>query len=77
MTGTVRWFDNAKGYGFITSDDDKDKDIFVHFSDVDDSLKGLDNRKNLKENQRVEFETIQGSRGPDSLKAIGVRALGD
>lgn len=51
-TGTVKWFNTTKGYGFITPDSGTDRDIFVHISVVLDS--GLEA---LNENQKVEFET--------------------
>ncbi|MFM0140501.1 cold-shock protein [Caballeronia grimmiae] len=56
-TGTVKWFNDAKGYGFITSDDG-DGDIFAHFSEI-----RADGYKSLAENQRVTFEIRQGPKG--------------
>lgn len=50
VQGTVRWFSNARGYGFVAPDDGG-KDIFVHYSNIQ-----MDGYKTLKENQRVEFE---------------------
>lgn len=50
LTGTVRWFSNARGYGFIAPDDGS-KDIFVHYSNID-----MDGYKTLKEEQKVQFE---------------------
>jgi len=55
-TGTVKWFSNQKGYGFITTDEGKD--IFVHFSAVDG-----DGYKTLEEGQKVEFEVTTGPKG--------------
>jgi len=55
--GTVKWFNNSKGYGFI-SDDIEHKDIFAHFSSVE-----MDGYKTLKRGQRVEFELIDGPKG--------------
>ena len=53
LTGKVKWFDDQKGYGFITSDDEG-KDIFVHFSAIKE---GDENgHKTLKEGQAVQFE---------------------
>ena len=63
-TGTVKWFNSTKGYGFITADDGTD--VFVHYSDVQG-----DGFKTLEEGQTVEFETTQGPKGP---KAANVRA---
>jgi CspA family cold shock protein len=54
--GTVKWFNDAKGYGFITSDDGKD--IFVHFSAIEG-----DGFKTLSEGQRVSFEVTQSAKG--------------
>ena len=56
-TGTVKWFDDAKGYGFITPDEGG-KDLFVHFS----ALSG-DGFKTLAEGAKVEFESVEGSKG--------------
>lgn len=56
-TGTVRWFDSGKGYGFITPDDGS-ADLFAHYSQINAS--GF---KTLDENQKVEFEVTQGQKG--------------
>ena len=56
-TGTVKWFNNAKGYGFVTPDE-SDQDVFIHFSSID-----MDGYKTLKEGQRVEFEMEEGPKG--------------
>ncbi len=56
-TGIVKWFNNAKGYGFVTPDDGE-QDIFVHFSAID-----MEGYRTLKEGQRVEFEVEQGPKG--------------
>lgn len=56
-TGTVKWFNPEKGFGFI-SQDDGGPDVFVHFS----AIKGGGYR-NLEENQKVDFETTQGPKG--------------
>jgi len=55
--GVVKWFNNAKGYGFVTPDDGEN-DIFVHFSAVE-----MDGYKTLKEGQRVHFEVHEGPKG--------------
>jgi len=57
-TGTVKWFNDAKGFGFITPDDGG-KDLFVHFSSI--QAGGF---KSLKENDKVQFEVAQGPKGP-------------
>ncbi|MDD2772363.1 MAG: cold shock domain-containing protein [Elusimicrobiales bacterium] len=61
--GKVKWFNNQKGYGFITPEDGS-KDLFVHYS----SISG-DGYKSLTEGQEVEFETADSDKGP---KAINV-----
>ncbi|WP_138413903.1 cold-shock protein [Sinomonas gamaensis] len=65
-TGTVKWFNGEKGFGFIAPDDNSD-DIFVHFSAIE--AKGF---RELHEGQKVEFESQQGPKG---LQAAKVRAL--
>ena len=56
-TGTVKWFNDSKGYGFLTRDDGE-KDVFVHHSA---SKRGL---KSLAEGEKVEFDVVQGQKGP-------------
>jgi len=56
-TGTVKWFNDAKGYGFITPDDGSE-DLFAHFSAIQ-----MDGFKTLKEGQKVRFEVTQGPKG--------------
>ncbi len=65
-TGTVKWFSDQKGYGFIKPDDGG-KDLFVHYSNVEG-----DGFKTLQEDQKVEYEATQGQKGPE---ATGVRPL--
>lgn len=56
MTGTVKWYDEVKGYGFVLTDDGKD--IFVHRSGIKDPSRGLETE------QTVEFEIKEGQKGP-------------
>jgi cold shock protein len=65
-TGTVKWFNGEKGYGFIAQDGGG-PDVFVHFSAIEGS-----GYRNLEENQAVEFEITQGPKGP---QAEQVRAV--
>lgn len=65
-SGTVKWFNDDKGYGFITPDDGS-KDLFVHHSNI--QMGGF---KSLKDGQRVEYEPAQGKKGPE---ATNVSAL--
>ncbi len=58
-TGTVKWFDSTKAFGFIKPDEG-DKDIFVHQTDLVDG--------SINENDKVEFETEDGPRGPKAIK---------
>ena len=57
MKGTVKWFNAAKGYGFITPE--SGEDVFVHFSAIQ-----MDGYKSLKEGQKVSFDVTQGQKGP-------------
>jgi len=56
-TGTVKWFNNAKGYGFIRPDDGGD-DIFAHYSTIE-----MEGYKSLKAGQEVSFDTFEGPKG--------------
>lgn len=60
-TGTVKWFDDGKGFGFITPDHGG-KDLFAHFSEI----RTDDGFKRLAETQRVQFEVTQGKKGPQA-----------
>ncbi len=59
LKGTVKWFNNAKGYGFIGRD--SGPDVFVHYSAI-----SADGYKSLQEGDVVEFEIIQGQKGPQA-----------
>ncbi len=65
-TGTVKWFNSEKGYGFIQQDDGPD--VFAHFSAIQAT-----GYRSLEENQRVEFEVVQGPKGPqaDQIRVVG------
>jgi CspA family cold shock protein len=65
-TGTVKFFNNDKGYGFITQE--SGPDVFVHFSNIEG-----DGYKTLEEGQKVEFEVAPGRKGDE---ATGVRVIG-
>ena len=60
MKGTVKWFNNQKGYGFISTADGTD--VFVHYSGVN-----MDGFRSLSDGQEVEFEVIQGEKGPQAI----------
>lgn len=61
QTGTVKWFNDTKGYGFI-SPDDGGKDLFAHFRDI----QGADEHRTLTENARVQFDVTQNAKGPQA-----------
>jgi len=64
--GTVKWFNNQKGYGFITGEDGKD--VFVHFSGL--NMEGF---KTLDEGQNVEYDVTEGDKGPQATNVNVVR----
>jgi CspA family cold shock protein len=64
--GKVKWFNNAKGYGFIGREDGPD--VFVHYSAIQ-----LDGYKTLKEGDDVEFDVVQGQKGPQADAVIRLR----
>lgn len=61
--GTVKWFNNQKGYGFIS--DEEGNDIFVHYSRL-----LMDGFKSLEEGQAVEFEVTEGTKGPQAVNVV-------
>ena len=64
ITGTVKWFNDAKGFGFITPEN-AEKDCFVHHTAI--QAEGF---KTLAEGQRVEFEVVQGQKGPAAQNVV-------
>ncbi len=62
--GSVKWFNNDKGFGFIARDEGGD--VFVHYS----AISGEGGYKSLLENQRVEFTVVEGDRGPQAQNVI-------
>ena len=66
MQGTVKWFNNQKGYGFIS--DESGNDVFVHYSGL--NMEGF---KSLKESATVAFEVTEGSKGPQAVNVTVVR----
>ena len=65
-TGTVKWFNSDKGYGFIAPDDGS-ADVFAHFSAIQGS-----GHRNLEEDQKVEFDIEQGQKGPQATNIRGI-----
>lgn len=63
MKGKCKWWSDSKGYGFLTPDDGS-SDVFVHYSAIDNGDKP--GRKGLKEGQVVEFDVIEGQKGPQA-----------
>ena len=61
--GTVKWFNNQKGFGFIS--DEQGNDVFVHYSVIQSN--GF---KSLEEGQEVEFEVIEGQKGPQAVNVV-------
>ena len=62
-TGTVKWFNNQKGYGFIC--DEQGNDVFVHYTGL--KMNGF---KSLEEGQAVEFEVVNGAKGPQATNVV-------
>jgi len=63
LTGRVKWFNDSKGYGFI--EQEGGRDIFVHYT----AIQG-EGFKSLAEGQKVEFEIIEGAKGPQATKVV-------
>jgi CspA family cold shock protein len=64
ISGTVKWFNDKKGYGFITPDEGGD-DLFIHHSNID-----MEGFKTLQDGQKVDFESGQGTKGPEATKVV-------
>jgi len=63
VVGTVKWFNDEKGYGFIAREGERD--VFVHFRAI-----AMDGRKSLKEGQRVQFTIGEGQKGPQAENVV-------
>ena len=61
--GTVKWFNNQKGYGFIS--DESGNDVFVHYSGI-----AMDGFKSLEEGQAVEFDVTDDAKGPQAVNVV-------
>ena len=64
--GTVKWFNKQKGYGFIS--DEQGNDVFVHYSGLN-----MDGFKSLEEGATVEFEVVEGAKGPQATNVTVVK----
>ena len=67
--GTVKWFNNAKGYGFLGREDGQ-SDVFAHFSSIQ-----KDGYKSLKEGEPVRFDIVQGEKGPQADQVVTVEGV--
>ena len=66
ITGTVKWFNGEKGFGFATPDDGG-KDVFVHYSAIN-----MNGYRNLDEGDRIEFTLEQGDKGPKAVDVVKI-----
>lgn len=57
-TGTVKWFNNRKGYGFVVPDEQVEEDVFIHYSSIE-----MEGFKTLREGQKINFELADGPKG--------------
>lgn len=62
-TGTVKWFNSTKGFGFISVEGEED--VFVHFSAIQ-----TDGYKSLQEGQKVQFDVVEGTKGPQAANVV-------
>ena len=69
ITGTVRWFNNSKGYGFLGRDDGG-PDVFIHFTAIQ-----TDGYKSLREGETVSYTIIQGEKGLQADKVVPLRSM--
>ena len=65
ITGTVKWFDSSKGYGFIQPEIESVEEVFVYYTAIVD-----DDFRNLYEGDRVEFSVVDNPRGPQAIKVV-------
>ncbi|MFL0253092.1 cold-shock protein [Clostridium neuense] len=63
-TGTVKWFNSEKGYGFIAVEGEND--VFVHYT----AIQGMTGRKNLNEGDKVQFDVEDGAKGPQAANVV-------
>lgn len=63
-TGTVKWFNSEKGYGFIAVEGEND--VFVHYT----AIQGMTGRKNLNEGDKVQFDVEEGTKGPQAANVV-------
>ncbi len=63
-SGTVKWFNDRKGYGFITPDEGGD-DLFIHHSNIE-----MEGFKTLRDGQKVEYEASEGKKGPEATNVV-------
>ena len=64
-TGTVKWFNSTKGFGFIERENEKD--VFVHYSEIN-----IEGYRSLDEGQKVEFTLVEGEKGPQAQNVVPV-----